>query len=454
MMRMEANLMTLIEESLWEKLAKLSEADQSTVIDGLSDNEKTALMYDWGVHQRPKQKTPEGNWRVWLILAGRGFGKTRTGAEFIREQVNKNTTEHIALVAPTAADCRDTMIEGESGILSVFPPAERPHYEPSKRRVTFKNGAMASAFSADEPDRLRGPNHDLAWADELAAWRYADAWDMLMFGLRIGKHPRVIVTTTPKPVSTLRSLLATKDGSVQVTSGSTYENKNNLAPSFLGEILARYEGTRLGRQELHAELLADVEGALWNRELLEETRVVKAPEMKRIVVAVDPAITNKADSDETGIVVAGICDRNEGYLLADRTMRGSPNDWGKAAVSAYHQFKADRIVAESNQGGDMVSHTLRTVDRNVPVKLVHASRGKRTRAEPIAAMYEQNRIHHVGFHAELEDQLCTWVPNEGHSPDRLDALVWGLTDLMIDGQRTAPPVVPFSLEQSSPWKVT
>ena len=432
----------------------LAVGEQDQLLNDLTVEQQHAMLYDWGVWCRPKQATPPGDWRVWLILAGRGFGKTRTGAEFVREQVNANNTGHMALVGATAADVRDTMIEGESGILRVFPPDQRPQYEPSKRRITFHNGSVASAFSADEPDRLRGPNHDLAWADELASWRYPEAWDMLMFGLRIGSHPRVIVTTTPKPVTTLRNLLAIEDGSILVTRGSTYENLTNLAPSFLSEILARYEGTRLGQQELHAELLDDVEGALWTREMLENSRIVSPPDMKRIVVAVDPAITARADSDETGIVVAGIGEDGHGYVLDDRTLRGSPNDWGRAAIAAYHQHKADRIVAEANQGGDMVGHTLRTVDRNVPVRLVHASRGKRTRAEPIAAMYEQCRIHHVGFHPQLEDQLCTWVPNEGASPDRLDALVWALTDLMIDGARQPPAVVPFSLEQQSPWKIT
>ena len=440
--------------SVGEEIMALAVDEQDQLLNDLTVEQQHAMLYDWSVWRRPKQATPPGDWRVWLILAGRGFGKTRTGAEFIREQVSANTTRHMALVGATAADVRDTMIEGESGILRVFPPDERPQYEPSKRRITFHNGSVASAFSADEPDRLRGPNHDLAWADELASWRYPEAWDMLMFGLRIGGHPRVIVTTTPKPVTTIRKLLAIEDGSILVTRGSTYENLTNLAPSFLSEILARYEGTRLGQQELHAELLDDVEGALWTRDMLENSRIVSPPNMKRIVVAIDPAITARVDSDETGIVVAGVGEDGHGYVLDDRTLRGSPNDWSRAAIAAYHQHKADRIVAEANQGGDMVGHTLRTVDRNVPVRLVHASRGKRTRAEPIAAMYEQCRIHHVGFHPHLEDQLCTWIPNEGASPDRLDALVWALTDLMIDGARQAPAVVPFSMEQQSPWKIT
>ena len=431
-----------------EALAGLPEAEAEALIADLDDR---AMLYNWAAWARPKQETPAGDWRVWLILAGRGFGKTRTGGEFIRQQVDAGNARHLALVGPTAADVRDTMIEGESGLLRIYPPEQRPKYEPSKRRITFHNGAVASAFSADEPDRLRGPNHDLAWADELASWRYPDAWDMLMFGLRIGRHPRAIVTTTPKPVAVLRNLLAIEDGSVVTTRGSTYENRNNLAASFLSEILARYEGTRLGRQELHAEILDDVEGALWSRVMVEEHRSHEPPALTRIVVAVDPAISKGPGSAETGVVVAGVAEDGHGYILEDRTLRGSPNEWGLAAVSAYHLHQADRIVAEANQGGDMVRHTLRTVDPNVPVRLVHASRGKRTRAEPIAALYEQGRVHHVGYLADLEDQMCGWVPNEGASPDRVDALVWALTELMIDGARRAPTVVPVSLEQVNPW---
>ena len=390
---------------------------------------------------------------MWLILAGRGWGKTRTGAEFIREQVDSNSVSHIALVGPTAGDVRDTMIEGESGLLSIFPTAQRPRYEPSKRRVTFHNGAVATAFSADEPDRLRGPNHDLAWADELAAWRYPEAWDMLQLGLRIGARPRTVVTTTPKPIPLVRRLIATDDGTVHMTRGSTFDNRANLASAFLDEVVSRYEGTRLGRQELYAEVLDDVEGALWNRDLLEENRVTQLPEMTRLVVAVDPAAGSKSENAETGIVVVGIGVDKKGYVIDDVSLRGTPNDWGRAAVAAYHRHEADLIVAESNQGGDMVSHTLRTIDPAVPVKMVHASRGKRTRAEPVSALYEQGRVHHLGFHGELEDQLCSWVPDHAVSPDRLDALVWGVTEVLVRGLAEAPAVVPVSMTAPSQWRL-
>jgi phage terminase large subunit-like protein len=446
--------MVIDERSVAEQLADLSQDQLLAVINDLTPEQQKQMLFDWSVWRRPKQKTPDGHWRVWLIQAGRGFGKTRTGAETFREQVNLGLIKHGAIVGRTASDVRDTMIEGESGLLRVFPADERPRYEPSKRRLTFKNGAQASTYSADEPDRLRGPNHDFAWADELAAWRYKDAWDQLMFGLRIGAYPRCVVTTTPRPVAVIKDLLKIDDGSVVITRGSTYENVKNLAPAFIDEMRRRYEGTTLGRQELHAEVLDDVEGALWQRITLDQHRVVKHIDMKRIVVAVDPAVTSRSESNETGIIVAGIGLDGHGYVLDDKTMRGSPDEWGRAAVSAYHHYKADRIVAESNQGGDMVRHTLATVDRHAPVKLVHASRGKRTRAEPVAALYEQGKIHHVGYLPLLEDQLCGWIPDVSVSPDRLDALVWAFTDLMIDGARSAPAVVPISISQISPWKVS
>lgn len=435
------------------RLASLPTDQLLEVVNSLTPDQQLAALYDWSLWRRPKQATPAGAWRVWLILAGRGFGKTRTGAEFVREQVDAGKARHIALVGATAADVRDTMIEGESGLLAIYSPDRRPRYEPSKRRVTFHNGATASAYSADEPDRLRGPNHDLAWADELAAWRYPDAWDQLMLGLRIGDHPRVVVTTTPRPTPIIQRLMKQTDGSVSITRGSTYENSANLADDFLTEMKRRYEGTRLGRQELHAEILEDVEGALWSRDTIDADRRSEAPATRRVVVAIDPAVSNTEDSAETGIVVAGLGVDDHGYVLDERSLRGSPTDWARAAVDAYHAHRADSIIAEANQGGDMVKHVLRTIDATVPIKLVHASRGKRTRAEPVAALYEQHRVHHVGFFHALEDQLCSWIPDVGASPDRLDALVWAFTELMIDGARRAPIVSPASLTQTSPWRL-
>lgn len=431
---------------------RLTEAERDQGIDWTADYDGHFLrsaFYDWSIWARPAQLAPPGDWRIWLILAGRGFGKTRSGAEWVRQQVDQGTAGRIALVGATAADVRDTMVEGESGLLRVFPDEQRPRYEPSKRRITFHNGAIATTYSADEPDRLRGPNHDLAWADEVAAWRYAESWDQLMFGLRIGERPRAVATTTPKPTRLIRNLVERHD--TAVTRGSTYDNAQNLSPAFLDEMRTRYEGTRLGRQELDAELLLDADGALWNRDMLDDARTTTVPTLTRIVVAIDPAITANAGSDETGIVVAGVGVDGHGYVLEDRTVKGTPAEWAAAAVTAFHVHKADRIVAESNQGGDMVSHTLRTVDQNVPIRLVHASRGKRTRAEPVAALYEQGRVHHAGAFPELEDQLCTWTP-DGPSPDRLDALVWALTELMVQAQ--APEaVVPFQSTRQSPWTI-
>lgn len=343
--------------------------------------------------------------------------------------VEANRAGRIALVGQTAADVRDTMIEGESGIMAISPPWFEPKYEPSKRRLTWPNGARATAYSADEPRQLRGPQHDLAWADELASWATSEAWDQLMFGLRLGDDPRAVVTTTPRPIAVIRELL--KSPTTHVTRGSTYDNRANLAPAFLEKIVSKYEGTRLGRQELYAEVLDDVPGALWNRAMLEQARAQdEPPELVRIVVAIDPAVTSGEDSDETGIIVAGKDANGEYHVLADRTCRMSPDGWARRAITALDEYKADRIVAEVNNGGDLVEATIRTVRRNVPYKKVHASRGKRVRAEPIAALYEQGRVTHHGNLDLLEDQMVTFLPEGSYgSPDRVDALVWALTEL-------------------------
>lgn len=398
-----------------------------------------AVAFDWPAYRRDDQTPPDGNWSTWLYLAGRGTGKTRAGAEWVRFYVDSEQATRIALVGPTAADVRDVMIEGESGILAISPPWNRPHYEPSKRRLTWPNGVLATAFSADEPERLRGPQHDLAWADEIGAWRYPDAWDQLMFGLRLGKDPRVLATTTPKPIRLIRELL--QQETTAITRGTTYLNRDNLAPVYFDQIIRRYEGTRLGRQELMGELLEDIPGALWQRQRIDELRVKTAPNLTRIVIAIDPAMTSGEDADETGIVVAALGDDGDGYVLADRTCRMSPAGWANRAIIALDEFTGDRIVAEVNNGGDMVEGTLRSIRRTVPYKAVHASRGKRARAEPIAALYEQGRIHHVGSHPDLEDQMCTYVPDGvDYSPDRVDALVWALTDLMLGSQGRFRPI--------------
>jgi phage terminase large subunit-like protein len=341
------------------------------------------------------------------------------------------------------------MIEGESGILAISPPWDKPEYQPSKRRLIWPNGAIALIFSGANPEQLRGPQHDKAWCDEIFAWQYPqETWDMLMFGLRLGNNPQVIVTSTPKPMKLLKELRA--DQSTHVTVGTTYENRGNLAKSFMKEILKKYEGTRLGRQELNAEILDDNPNALWARSNLDANRVIKAPPLKRIVVAIDPATTNTEESNETGIIVAGLGEDNHGYTLQDYTMKGTPKTWASAAITAYYSWKADRIIAEANQGGDMIEHTIRSIDKNISFKKVHATKGKYTRAEPVSSLYEQNKCHHVGYLGRLEDELCEWEPGD-ESPNRLDALVWAYTELMVTG-RTLIIVAPKTGTGSSRWR--
>lgn len=428
-------------QSAAERLASLPQAERKAFIGSLNAQEARAFDYAWPIWARPEQLQPPGDWTTWLILAGRGYGKTRTGSETIREWVCGDTPlsggkyRRIALVAETAADARDVMVEGGSGILAVHPPGFRPTYEPSKRRVTWPNGAVATLYNATEPDQLRGPEHDAAWSDELAKWRYAqDSWDMLQFGLRIG-NPKQVVTTTPRPIPLLKAIMA--DENTVVTRGRTLDNRANLASKFLKTIVERYQGTRLGRQELDAEILEDVPGALWTRRCIDEHRKREVPPLERIVVGVDPAATSGEDADETGIVVAGVAPDKDGhkrgYVLDDKSMRGTPDEWARRAVSAYREFDADRIIAEKNNGGEMVEHVIRSVDANVPVTLVHASRGKYVRAEPISALYEQGRVHHVGSFPALEDQMVSFTPDIDRdaqgSPDRVDALVWAMSAL-------------------------
>lgn len=377
---------------------------------------------------RAEQTPPPGVWRIWLFLGGRGVGKTRAGAEWTIASARDYPL--VNLIGATADDARDIMIEGESGILASAPPDFRPRYLASKRRLEWPNGARSLIFTADEPERLRGKQHMRLWGDEVASWRYYDAYDQAMLGLRLGADPRAMLTTTPKPVKLIRELLAQiPSGRVAKTHGTTYANRANLAPAFFEQIITKYEGTRLGRQELLGEYLDDIPGALWQRGMFDERR--PAPDLTRCVVAVDPATTSNEDSDETGIVVAAVGVDGRGYVLADRSCRATPDGWAKRAIAAYQEFRADRIVYESNQGGEMVAHTLRTVDRAVPLRAVHASRGKRVRAEPVAALYEQRKVTHVTPLDDLEDELCSWTPDVGDSPDRLDALVWALSDLML-----------------------
>ena len=406
----------------------------------------------WRAKARPSQLPPPGDWNGWVVMAGRGFGKNRLASEFVHEEVQAKRAGRLALVAPTAADARDTIVEGESGILATAPSWCRPEYEPSKRKLTWPTGAVAHTFSSEEADRLRGPQFDLAFADELAAWHDPQStWDMLMFGLRLGR-PRWLVTTTPRPIKLLKGLLAREGQDVVVTRGSTFENAANLAPTFLAAIRARYENTRLGQQELFAAMLSETPGALWSTEMIERANEVgKLPDMRRVVVAVDPSGTRGAsdDGDSIGIVVAGLGVDGLGYILADRTCKLSPDGWGRVAVKAYHDFKADRIVAERNFGGAMVEHVIRTVDQNIPYREVTASRGKVARAEPIAALYEQGRVKHAISMIALEDQMLAMTGSgfagDG-SPDRLDAAVWALTELM--GAAAEPGIIAWARSEA------
>lgn len=411
----------------------MPEAQRIAILSALTDPEKAALQYHWTFWARPDQLEPAGSWATWLVLAGRGWGKTRVGAEFVRSA--KERHGRIALVGETAADVRDVMVEGESGILATSPAWDRPTYNVSKRELKWPNGAIAKTYSGDEPDQLRGPQHEIAWVDELAKFHYADdAWSNLQFGLRLGERPRALVTTTPRPIPIIRDLIRQeRDGTVHVTRGKTYDNAINLAPQFIKAIRDKYEGTRLGRQELNAEVLDDLAGALWSHDMIERARYDgDLPEMQRIVVGVDPSGFDGETGDSQGIVVAGQGKDGFFYVLDDASVRMKPEGWGRKVVDVYRTHKANRIVAEKNFGGDMCRAVIHGAMANAPVTMVSASRGKHVRAEPIAALYEQGKVRHARPFPALEGQmtLMTTQAWEGvGSPDRLDALVWALSDL-------------------------
>ncbi len=424
-------------------LRELPDEEVNRILSELGPKKAAELQHDWGFWARPEQLEPEGNWNTWVALAGRGWGKTRAGAEWVRHRI-RSGDKIVHCVAPTKGDVRRVMVEGDSGLLNVCWEGDKtyrgkhigyPVWSPTNNSLTWENGAKAVFFSAEDPERLRGPQAYSAWCDELCAWRNAqDTWDMMMFGLRLGRHPKVFVTTTPKTTKLIRNILG--DENTVVSRGSTYDNAANLAGTFLDAVKKTYEGTRLGRQELYAEILDEASGALWNRGLLAKCEVDKeeVPQLNRIVVAIDPAVTANAESDMTGIIVAGVDVNGVAYVLEDHTGRYTPQQWASKAIQLFRDHMADRIVAERNQGGDMVRHTLHTEDETVPVKLVHASRGKMARAEPVSALYEQSKVKHVRGLNELEDQMVQWEPlGSIGSPDRLDALVWALTDLSLNG---------------------
>jgi phage terminase large subunit-like protein len=426
-----------------EKLEELLRLDRDIRLKRLrrlSKDEQEELQGHWRLWARNGQLPPEGDWGVWLVMAGRGFGKTRAGAEWVREQANSNPDARIALVAASHGEARAVMVEGESGILTITPHEYRPVYEPSLRRLTWQNGAQATHYSALEPETLRGPQHSHAWCDEIAKWdssgeRAGRAWDNLLLGMRLGEQPRVTVTTTPRAVPLLKRILA--DGKTTlITRGKTEDNSENLPERYLRNIRRAYGRSLLGRQELDGELIEDLPGALWTRALIEECREAAAPAgLARIVVGVDPPASARGDS--CGIVVTGLAGDGIGHVLADASLRRpSPERWAQGVARASRAWQADRVVAEANQGGDMVASVLRAAEIALPVKLVRASRGKAARAEPVAALYEAGRVRHAGTFPELEDELCGLIAGgayegPGRSPDRADALVWALTELML-----------------------
>lgn len=426
-------------QSLAECVAHLEPDEIDAVFEGLSDTDCQSLLYDWKFWARDNQLAPMGAWHCWLVLAGRGFGKTRMGVEWVRMNImgdsplmaSKGAVTRIALVGHTHNDVRDVMVEGESGILAQSPPDFRPKFEPSLRRLTWPNGVVATLYSAEEPDQLRGPQHHLAWADEVAKWRYGtETWSNLMMGLRLGDDPRVMATTTPRKTALIRQLI--NDPHCVVTRGSTFDNRANLSSTFLAHMEHLYVGTRLGRQEIYGEFLDDTPGALWQRDHLDQTRVAIAPDLIRIVVAVDPPVTHGPKADACGIIVMGMAETGHLYLLADLSTQGqSPQGWAKGVIKAYHAYGADRVVAEVNNGGDLVESLLRQNDPLISYRAVRATRGKMARAEPVAALYERGLVHHVGGFDKLEDELCSYVGDpRQNSPDRMDALVWAAVDLL------------------------
>ena len=423
-------------------------------IEGLTDTGAGLMSRDWRFLAREQQWPPEGAWRTWLLLGGRGSGKTRAGAEWIAgvatgafgvPNADASRDCRIALVGETYADVREVMIDGPAGLLHCG--ANRPRFEPSRRRLVWESGAEALMFSSEDPEALRGPQFHAAWCDEAGKWRNpGETWDMLQFGLRLGDDPRQVVTTTPRATDLMRGLI--DDPETVVTRMRTRDNASNLAPSFLRSVERRYADTKLGRQELEGELIEAREDALWDRDVIDATRVSSPPQFGRTVVAVDPAVTGKATSDATGIVVAAQATDGRTLVLRDKTVRGvSPNEWAGRVVDLYHTHGADCVVAETNQGGDMVASLIHAIDPSVAVRPVRASRSKWTRAEPVAALYERGRVAHLGTHRELEDEMCLFGPDGlpgGRSPDRVDALVWAITALALNEGAGRPRVRAFA----------
>ena len=405
----------------------MNSEQRKQILSMLTTKEKDILLNSFELRARDKQLEPIDPYYVWLLLAGRGFGKSFALGGNIIANVEAKRAGRIGLIAPTTADARDIMVET---ILRESPKGFYPRYEPSKRRLTWdQTGAVATTFSSEEPESTRGYEFDLVACEEICRWKHLqETWDIMKFALRSGSEPRVMVATTPKPLKLIKDLVS--DPNTIVTTGSTFEN-TALPDAFISHIKERYDGSRLGRQELYAEILSDNQNALWKRSDIDDHRVMTAPELKRVVVAIDPATS--ATGDHTGIIVAGVGYDDHGYILDDLSIQGSPKQWAERAISAYHKYKADKIIAEKNNGGDMIESVLKTIDPNIPYKSVTATRSKQTRAEPVASKYEQGKVHHVGFFAELEDEMCEWEPSNRNSPDRMDALVWNLTEILLNG---------------------
>jgi phage terminase large subunit-like protein len=419
-------------------LAKLPEEKQRSILAALSEEEVIALNQDWFLSARREQfPPPHMNWFIWIILAGRGFGKTWSGANWILNEHQFGGAKESAIVAATSSDLRRNCVEGPSGLIQIAPPWFRPDHKPTQNKIVWPNGTVTHLYTSEKPERLRGPNHDRAWCDEMSYWRYVhQVWDNLMMTMRYGSDNKCVITMTPRPIRIIKDFQERRD--VIFSRGSSYDNLSNLSGEF-AEIIKKYKGTHLERQEIYGEITGDVDGALWSRAIIDANRVDKVPsKMNRVVIGVDPSITGGQYADEAGIVAAGLVGGKEphGYVLGDYSLRGSPEKWAKKAVWAYHHHSANLIIAERNQGGEMVGEVLKNVDASVPVKLVHASKGKVARAEPVALLDEQHQIHHVGVFPEMEDEMASFVPGDiTESPNRVDARVWALSHLMVKSKR-------------------
>jgi phage terminase large subunit-like protein len=435
-------------KALFDELLAISPAERAKRMTRLDAEDVDQLYYDWSLWARPDQRIPNGDWLYWLILAGRGAGKTRTGAETVRAWARSNS--HVNLIGATRHDAREIMVLGESGLLAICPPEERPRFIRASDRLEWPNGTISQIFSAEEPDRLRGKQHAKLWLDELAAWRDPDAFDQAMLGLRLGDKPQAVITTTPRPTKFIKQLL--ESSNALVTKGSTFANAKFLADGFLTQIAARFDGRAIGRQEMYGEIVEEAQGALWTRALIERQRLPKdtpPAEYVEIVIGVDPPARSGAKADECGIIACGRTAGGIIHVLADLSSQGeTPGEWSARVTSAYRRFSANRIVAEINNGGEMVTQVLRQNDPNLPVRTVTATRGKFLRAEPIAAAYERGAVFHLGGFEKLEDQLCTLTSDfdsrtAGFSPDRADALVWAIADLIAPGGATPSDMLDF-----------